>query len=188
MDAFELAGLFWMAIFILWAVLRFTTKKTVEVGSDTRARILVGVVLLAWLILFNRQFRPGFLGERFMPVVPVASYTGLGLTIIGLGFAAWARFAIGRNWGSLITVQENHELMRSGPYAIVRHPIYSGFMLATLGTAIVLGEIGGFVSVALIVLAWGYKAHLEEAFMIQQFGAQYEDYRRHVKALIPGIW
>ena len=177
-----------MAIFILWGIRRVTTKKTVEVGSDLRARLLLGIVLLGWLILFDRRFRPGLLGERFMPVVPVANYAGLALTAIGLGFAAWARFAIGRNWGSLITVQENHELMRSGPYAIVRHPIYAGFMLATLGTAIALGEIGGFISVALVVLAWGYKARLEEAFMIEHFGVEYEHYRQTVKGLIPGIW
>ena len=70
----------------------------------------------------------------------------------------------------------------------MRHPIYSGFMLATLGTALILGEIGGLISVALIVIAWGYKAHLEEAFMIEQFGNEYEDYRHTVKGLIPGIW
>ena len=78
--------------------------------------------------------------------------------------------------------------MRTGPYAIVRHPIYSGFMLATLGTAITLGQVGGLVSLALIVISWGYKARLEESFMIEQFGAEYEEYRRHVHGLIPGIW
>ena len=88
----------------------------------------------------------------------------------------------------MITVQENHKLIRQGPYAIVRHPIYSGFMLATLGTALILGEIGGLISVALIVIAWGYKAHLEESFMTEQFGSEYEDYRHNVKGLIPGIW
>jgi len=81
-----------------------------------------------------------------------------------------------RNWGGMITVQQDHKLIQRGPYAIVRHPIYSGFMLATLGTAIILGEIGGLVSVALIVISWGYKAHLEESFMIEQFGVEYEKY------------
>jgi protein-S-isoprenylcysteine O-methyltransferase Ste14 len=76
----------------------------------------------------------------------------------------------------MITVQQDHKLIQRGPYAIVRHPIYSGFMLATLGTAIILGEIGGLVSVALIVISWGYKAHLEESFMIEQFGVEYEKY------------
>lgn len=188
MDTFNLAGLLWLAIFVLWALLGLTAKRTVGSHSDARARVSVWFVMLAWLILFNRNLRPGVLGERFLPVGPATDYIGLALTIAGLGFAVWARFVIGRNWGGMITVQQDHKLMLRGPYAIVRHPIYSGFMLATLGTAIVLGEIGGLVSVALIVIAWGYKARLEESFMIEQFGAEYEEYRRKVKGLIPGVW
>lgn len=188
MDTFNIAALLWSAIFILWAILRFTTKSTVGSRSDARAGISVIFVWLAWLILFNRNLRPGVLGERFMRVMPAINYIGLALTIIGLGFAVWARFTIGRNWGAMITVQQDHKLIQRGPYAIVRHPIYSGFMLATLGTAIILGEFGGLISVALIVIAWGYKARLEEGFMIEKFGAEYEEYRRRVKGLVPGVW
>ena len=188
MDTFNAAGLLWLAVFILWAILRLTTKKTVGSHSDARAQVSVWFVWLAWLILFNRNLRPGVLGERFFPVSPAINAIGMALTIVGLGFAVWARFAIGRNWGAMITVQEDHKLIQQGPYAIVRHPIYSGFMLATLGTALILGEFGGLISVVLIVLAWGYKAHMEESFMIEQFGTEYEDYRHRVKGLIPGIW
>jgi protein-S-isoprenylcysteine O-methyltransferase Ste14 len=78
--------------------------------------------------------------------------------------------------------------MRRGPYGIVRHPIYSGFMLATLGTAMVQGEVWRLSSVALIVIAWGYKARMEEKFLIERFGDQYEQYRRDVKALVPAVW
>jgi protein-S-isoprenylcysteine O-methyltransferase Ste14 len=187
-DAFDVAGLLWLAVFVLWAILGLTTKRTVGSHSDARARASVWFVWLAWLILFNRNLRPGVLGERFLPVGPAINSLGPALTIAGLGFAVWARFAIGRNWGGMITVQQDHKLIQRGPYAIVRHPIYSGFMLATLGTAIILGEIGGLVSVALIVISWGYKAHLEESFMIEQFGVEYEKYRHKVKRLIPGIW
>jgi protein-S-isoprenylcysteine O-methyltransferase Ste14 len=187
-SALRVAGFCWMAIFVLWAILGFAVKKTVGSRSDARARIAVWGVMLAWLILFSDDFRPGVLSERFLPMDPAIANAGLAITIIGLGFAVWARFIIGRNWGGLITVQQDHKLMRDGPYGIVRHPIYSGFMLATLGTAIIVGQVGGLISVALIVIAWGYKARLEETFMVEQFGAEYEDYRRHVKALIPGVW
>ena len=187
-SALRVAGFCWMAIFVLWAILGLTAKQTVGSRSDARARIAVWGVLLAWLILFSGGLRRGVLAIRFLPMDPAIAYVGLAITIIGLGFAVWARFAIGRNWGGLITVQQDHKLMRTGPYGIVRHPIYSGFMLATLGTAIIVGEIGGLVSVALIVISWGYKARLEESFMIEQFGAEYEDYRRDVKGLIPGVW
>jgi protein-S-isoprenylcysteine O-methyltransferase Ste14 len=181
--AFHIAGFAWLAIFILWAVLRFTTKKTVDSWSDIRARLALWGVLLAWFILFSDT-----LTARVLPIDPAIDYFGLALTLLGLGFAAWARFTIGRNWGDLITVQQDHELVRKGPYGIVRHPIYAGFMLATLGTAIIRGDLGGLVAVALIVIAWGYKARLEESFMIKQFGAEYEQYRHDVKGLIPGVW
>jgi hypothetical protein len=96
-DTFNLAGLLWLAVFILWAILGLTTKRTVGSHSDALARVSVWFVWLAWLILFNRNFRPGVLGERFFPVGPATNHIGLGLTIAGLGFAVWARFVIGRN-------------------------------------------------------------------------------------------
>ena len=138
-----LIGPMWLAIFIIWAISGLKTKRTVGSASDARARISLGGALLGWLMLFNRGFRPGLLSERFVANGPIPAYLGTTLTAIGLGFAVWARFTIGRNWGRLITVQEDHQLIRTGPYAIVRHPIYSGFMLATFGTALAIGEVHG---------------------------------------------
>jgi len=184
----DLIGLMWIAIFVIWAISGLTTKRTVGSGSDSQARFLLWGVMLGWLMAFGQSFRPGVLGERFIPKQPAGAYVGFALTAVGLGFALWARFAIGRNWGSLVTVQEGHKVARSGPYAIVRHPIYSGFMLATLGTAIAIGEVGGLVGTALVIISWAYKSRLEEAFMIEHFGAEYQQYRQQVKGLIPGIW
>jgi len=184
----DVIGPMWMGIFIIWAISGLNTKRTVGSASDTRARISLGGVLLGWLILFNRWSRPGVLGERFVSIGPGVVYTGTALTAVGLGFALWARFTIGRNWGRLITVQEDHQLTRTGPYAIVRHPIYSGFMLATFGTALAIGEVGGLVSTALVVISWGYKSRLEERYMIEHFGTEYEQYRQQVSGLLPGIW
>ena len=113
---------------------------------------------------------------------------GLALTLIGLAFSVWARFCIGKNWSARIELKQGHQLIRRGPYAIVRHPIYLGFMLATLGTAIAFAEWSGLLAFALIVLAWGYKARLEESAMIEQFGSEYEEYRRNVKGFIPFVW
>ncbi len=186
--ASEIVGSMWLAIFIIWAISGISMKRTVGSSSDTQARLLLWGVLLGWFILFSPGLWLVFLPGRFVPYGPAAAYTGLALTTLGLGFALWARFTIGRNWGRLITVQEGHKLVRNGPYAIVRHPIYAGFMLATLGTAVAHGDAAGLVATALVVISWGYKSRLEEALMVEQFGEEYEDYRRHVKALIPGIW
>jgi protein-S-isoprenylcysteine O-methyltransferase Ste14 len=174
----------WLAIFVIWAIASVSAKQTVRSQFDLRARGPVWVVWAAWWFLFAERFRPGVLGVRFgaMP------YTGLAITVVGLAFAVWARFYIGKNWDGLIALKEDHQLVRGGPYGIVRHPIYSGFMLATFGTALAQGDVGGLVSTALVVIAWGYKATVEETFMTQQFGEQYEQYRREVKGLVPLVW
>ncbi len=188
MDVQRIIPILWPGIFVLWAIAGATAKRTVRAQFDLRARAPVWVVILAWFLLLDPRFRPGLLGLRFVPMTDATAYTGFALTAFGLAFAVWARFCIGRNWDGLVALKEDHQLVRGGPYAIVRHPIYSGFMLATLGTAIVDGEVAGLVSTAMIVVAWGYKARVEEAFMIEQFGAEYEQYRRDVKGLIPLIW
>jgi protein-S-isoprenylcysteine O-methyltransferase Ste14 len=178
----------WMAIFLLWAITGFTSKQTVEAKSEGPSRIAVWIVWLAWWLLLTHGFGNEVLSFRFLPKTTGSSYAGLAITVAGLGLSVWARFQIGRNWSGLIHVKEGHQLMRAGPYAIVRHPIYSGFMLATLGTAIAFGEISGLIAFVMILAAWGYKSRLEETAMIEHFGAEYETYRREVKGLIPFVW
>jgi protein-S-isoprenylcysteine O-methyltransferase Ste14 len=181
-------SLLWMGIFLLWMITAFTSKQTMRSRSEGPSRIAVWIVWIAWWLLFTHGFNTEPLKSRFIPMTPAAAYIGLSITIAGLGLSVWARFYLGKNWSGLIEVKEGHELMRSGPYAIVRHPIYSGFMLATLGTAIAYGELSGLIAFVLILAAWGYKARLEEKAMIEQFGAEYETYRHNVKGLIPFIW
>ena len=178
----------WMPVFLLWAITSGSSKRTVQSRSDSESRVAIWVVWIAWLLLFGHGFRRPPLSAHFTDVTPATASIGLALTVIGLGFSVWARFAIGSNWSPWIELKQGHQLIRTGPYAILRHPIYSGFMLATLGTAIALAEWSGLLAFALIVLAWGYKARLEEKVMLEQFGSEYEEYRRKVKGLIPFVW
>jgi len=187
-DVQRIIAFLWLGIFVLWAIAGVTVKQTVQSQFDLRSRGPVWVVILAWFLLLNPRYRPGLLGLRFVPMTEAVAYAGLAITVIGLVFAVWARFYIGRNWDGLIALKEDHQLVRRGPYAIVRHPIYSGFMLATLGTAIAQGQLAGLVSTVMIVLAWGYKSRVEERFMTARFGAEYDQYRREVKALVPMVW
>ncbi|MBV9269207.1 MAG: isoprenylcysteine carboxylmethyltransferase family protein [Acidobacteriaceae bacterium] len=106
----------------------------------------------------------------------------------GIIFDLWARFVLGRNWSGTVTVKQDHELVQSGPYGVVRHPIYSGFLLALAGTVIAQGDVGAFLGLVLATLALRLKSLTEEAFMTQQFGSQYTTYKRTVKALIPFVW
>ena len=114
-------------------------------------------------------------------------WTGFAVTVAGAAFAIWARLLLGANWSATVTVKQNHELKRTGPYAIVRHPIYSGFLLAMLGTAIAYGEIRGLIALLIALIAWRVKSLIEERFMMDQFGEQYVQYKREVRALIPFV-
>jgi len=178
----------WLAIFILWGITGRMTKRTNDSRSEGLSQVALWIVWIAWVLLLSRGFGNTVLSRPVVPMTTTTQYIGLLFTIAGLGFAVWARFQIGRNWSPLIELKEGHQLMRTGPYALVRHPIYSGFMLATLGTAIANRAIVGFLSVLLVVAAWGYKARLEEKALRERFGEGYEAYRKTVKSLVPFIW
>ena len=92
---------------------------------------------------------------------------------------------LGRNWSAAVTVKAGHELVTTGPYAIVRHPIYAGLLLAFIGTAVARGDLGAVAAVVLVGWAFRRKTRLEERWMREQFGAAYEAYARRVPALFP---
>jgi protein-S-isoprenylcysteine O-methyltransferase Ste14 len=102
-------------------------------------------------------------------------------------FAVWARGYLGSNWSRSVTIKQDHQLIVSGPYAVVRHPIYTGILGGFVGSAIAIGQIRGIVVLLMIALVLWAKLRLEEQWMRSQFGATYQDYSRHVAALVPYI-
>jgi protein-S-isoprenylcysteine O-methyltransferase Ste14 len=177
----------WIVAGIVWMVGALGTKRTARAQSSGSRLIDISLAALAFALLFNDRFAIGLLARRFVPYSLVIAYAGLALTLTGIGFAIWARVFLGRNWSAIVTIKQDHQMVRNGPYALVRHPIYSGFLLALLGSALVLGEVRGLVAVGLAFLAWWFKSRLEEKFMEQQFGEEYAVYKRRVKALIPFV-
>jgi len=115
-------------------------------------------------------------------------WLGWSLTVLGLGFAIWARVHLGGNWSGAVTVKAGHELVRTGPYRRVRHPIYTGVLLAALGAVFAIGERSCLVGIVLLIPALLWKIHLEERNMDALFGPVYADYRRHSAALLPGLY
>src|SRR5215471_3875793 len=179
---YRIIGISWFAMFLVWVVTGINLKDTARSRSEGSSRIAVYIVWAGWWLLFTRGFRIDPLSRQVLERSTSTAYVGLAITETGLAFAILARLYIGKNWSALIQVKEGHELIQSGPYAVVRHPIYSGLMFATLGTAIAYGELSGFLGFVMVVVAWGYKSRLEEEAMKEQFGAQYKQYRSHVKA------
>jgi len=185
---FRYCGYAWALFAIGWFIAALDTKPAARVLS-LRVRVVQRIVLfLGYFLVFLPQFRVGFLGEHVLPANRSAGYVGFVLTLAGLAFAWWARIYLGRNWSSIPMVREAHELIRTGPYSIVRHPIYTGLLLALLGTAIALGEIRGFIGFILMLIELKIRSSIEEKFMTEEFPSDYPKYRQKVKALIPYLW
>src|SRR5581483_4067644 len=177
----------WIVLGAIWVVTAMTAKRSRRI-EPSASRILHFIFMtIAFGLLFRGDMRIGALGIRVVPNSFAVAWTGFALTLLGAIFAIWARLMLGANWSGVVSVKENHVLVRRGPYQVVRHPIYAGGLLAMLGTALVYGRAACFVAVLLAFIGWWFKARKEEQFMIQEFGEQYRLYREQVKRLIPFV-
>ena len=114
-------------------------------------------------------------------------FIGAALTVLGCLFAIWTRFTLGSNWSGRVTLKTDHSLVVRGPYSFVRHPIYTGILLAVLGTVVAVDQWKGLIPFFLVIAIFMLKINQEERLMMQTFPEDYGAYRKHVKALIPGL-
>ena len=185
MDPFRIAiWLCWAIFIVVWAVTALFVKRTVE--RSPRWGLMAGFVVI-FAVRAVTQLSPA-LRRELWPRTPELGLIATLLTSIGLAIALWARAALGRNWSGTITFKEDHELIQRGPYAWVRHPIYSGLLLMALGTALDSTRPTSFVFLAGLFALLVLKARAEERLMLRHFPDAYADYRQRVKALIPGVW
>jgi protein-S-isoprenylcysteine O-methyltransferase Ste14 len=183
----NLIGVLWVAWLAYWFVAARSAKQSSRVESPlSRAGHLLPLAFAAWL-LWADHAPGGFLSGRMLPDTPATFWCGFAVTAFGLGFSVWARRMLGRNWSGIVTVKQDHELIRSGPYRFVRHPIYTGLLIAFAGSAIARGEWRGLLAVAIAFAALWRKLKLEERWMIETFGDAYVRYRAEVRALIPFV-
>ena len=178
----------WEALGILWLIGLVFTKRTARTRATCARLFYMLVALLAFLFLAGNRFDAGWFGARFVPASPSCGWTGIALTLCGCAFAAWARLTLGANWSGRPTVKVGHELIIRGPYALVRHPIYTGILLAAAGTAVAIGKWSCLVGLMLLVIAFLMKMSQEERLMLETFPQSYPAYRTRVRALIPGVF
>ncbi len=175
----------WLAWAAYWWVSSCKVKPAVR-RESLSSRLSHGLPLaLAALCLLARIAPIPALQDRVLPATPGLSVLAAVLTAAGLLFSVWARWSLGANWSASVTIKDRHELVTNGPYGVVRHPIYTGMLLALLGSALAVGEWRAVFALALAALALGRKRRLEERWMLQQFGEAYRTYARTVPALIP---
>lgn len=117
-----------------------------------------------------------------------AQWTGVGLTVAGHAFSIWARLHLGKYWSGTVALKEGHKLITSGPYGMVRHPIYTGLFISLLGSAMAATTIESFVGLVLMFCSYIIKWRREEKLMIAEFGQEYRDYMARTKAVIPYVF
>ena len=177
----------WAAWVLYWFLSAWRVRRTGR-GESTGQRFLTAAVLgVGGFLIFARSSGLGPLDRRFLPNDPIVKAGAMVLIVTGLGISVWARRHIGQFWSARVMLKENHQLIQSGPYARVRHPIYSGILLAMIGTGLFVGEWRATFGVLLVFLAHGWKARREEALLAGQFGASYEEYRKRTGSLLPRL-
>jgi protein-S-isoprenylcysteine O-methyltransferase Ste14 len=176
----------WVAWALFWLVSAIGTKATQRREPFSSRLAYVLPLLIGGLLIGVRELPWGeLLAMRLWPRSFLIYTIGLIVLIAGLGFSVWARMHLGRNWSGSVTVKEGHELIRSGPYGYVRHPIYTGILIGVIGTALTSGTLRSLLGFVIIAAALVRKLRMEEGFMREVFPGQYEKYCEEVPALIP---
>ena len=177
----------WCGWAAYWWLLSRRVKTTVRSESYASRLTHVLPLVVAGTLLAAPNLRLGPLDTPLLQQTDVTFWVGAGLTVAGLLFAIWARHYIGANWSGTVTIKDEHELVTTGPYALVRHPIYTGLLLALIGTAFAVGQWRAVVAVVITVIAIVHKLRIEERWMLERFGEAYRAYCARVPRLVPRI-
>ena len=182
MHAVELVfAVVWTAFWLYWLVAAFSMKRgRVPWSRELGIRAVLAVIVILLI-------RLGAFRDHGLNTDPWRAGLGLVLFALGLGFAIWARLNIGRNWGTPMTQKNEPELVTSGPYHLVRHPIYSGVLVAGVGTAVALSWMW-LIAAVLAGIYFVYSATVEERFLTEQFPDTYPAYKRSTKMLVPFVF
>jgi protein-S-isoprenylcysteine O-methyltransferase Ste14 len=175
----------WILFYSYWLLSAIGVKKAVRAtpwwkGAGVRLLLVIAALILTRLLRVHHIFfrRPSELALNIV---------GIGICIAGLAFAVWARLKLGRNWGTPMSLKQGHELVTTGPYRFVRHPIYTGILVALVGTAFVAGMFWLLIFI-IICPYFVYSARTEERLMMQQFPDGYPAYKKRTSALVPFVW
>lgn len=177
----------WVVFFAYWMVSAWRDRAPYKRRSS-RLSILsyMAVPIAIWLIVIG-QLAPWLLVARFLPDNIIAEAAGIIITAAGVGFAILARIHLGKNWSGQPSIRVDHRIIRTGPYSIVRHPIYTGLLTGIAGTAIATGSVTAACLLVIILIVFVLKIRIEERFLLEEFGEEYARYKREVKGLVPFV-
>jgi len=192
LNPFDLMPLTWLAILTLWFVWSLSWGAAANWSAPVKNRLGTGIEIRHWLPLtagIILLFGPFYVLQdvtRLWDVGTAGGWLCFVAAAIGFGLCWWARLHLGQLWSASVTRKEGHRIVDTGPYALVRHPIYTGIIIAGLATAVVQGSVFALIGVALLIVSFHIKARMEESFLRRELGsAAYDSYARRVPMLVP---
>lgn len=180
-----LCGLSWCVSAVYWAMAARSTLA-IKRGEGPAHILHVLPTTLALLVIFYSHYF-SYLGATVYKTAALA-WLGILVTLAGHLFCVWARIHIGKYWSGTVAIKHDHKIVDTGPYAFVRHPIYTGVLVATLGSALAAGTALAFVCVFVMILTYLPKWKREEDIMLEEFGQSYADYMKRTKTIIPYVY
>jgi protein-S-isoprenylcysteine O-methyltransferase Ste14 len=185
-------NLFWInaGLWIAWCAYWFIAARFAKRAKSSESWLMRLSHLVPAAVCFYLVFHDPGKAVLFGPIYENYELRIIGtmITAAGLLFAMWARVHLGRNWSGMVTLKQGHELIRSGPYRLTRHPIYTGFLTAILGSSIAMGTGDAFIGLAVMTIACVVKLHREEKWLAAEFGSSYRQFQTEVAMLVPFVF
>jgi protein-S-isoprenylcysteine O-methyltransferase Ste14 len=185
--AFYVTATCWGVFYTYWLVSAFATKRTAVRESFPGSFIYRIPVVVAGIVLVYAARMPKPMSAVIFPSTTPICVLVVAFSTTGLVTCLWARITLGRNWSSVVMVKVDHELVQTGPYRFVRHPIYSGIILMFAAIVLLVGRAAGILAFGLFVFSFVLKLRREERMMLKQFPTSYPEYVKKTKLLVPFI-
>jgi protein-S-isoprenylcysteine O-methyltransferase Ste14 len=176
----------WLLFSALWLIAAFGSKPALRAeGAWERLSHILFMAAGFVLLYDSAPSCLNWLNRSFVPDRRSIDWLGAWLALVGVLFAIWARMTIGKEWSGEVQIKQGHQLIRSGPYAHIRHPIYTGLLIAVSGTALAAGEYRALLGVMVICIGFARKAKKEESFLAARFGPAFDEHRRQTGFFLP---
>ncbi|HCQ12190.1 isoprenylcysteine carboxylmethyltransferase family protein [Flavobacterium sp.] len=179
--------LIWISLLLFWIISGRNNKQSIYKESFFKRFLFYWLPLLVAILLLGpgEWFGHTLIRENFVEQTNLVGVIGLSVSFVGLLIACWSRYLLGKNWSLSVQKKENHELINSGPYSILRHPIYTGILLIFIGNTIIVGDYRGIIAVVIVFISFWFKLKKEEKWLIEIFGEDYHNYKKTTKAILP---
>jgi protein-S-isoprenylcysteine O-methyltransferase Ste14 len=183
----EIVAACWVVLAVYWAWGAGQTRPAKQVETLASSAVSGVLMWMGSVLLSASAVRPHLVAVASLAPSPVRQIVGTALVALGVAFAIWSRIVLGSNWSRVARISEGQRLVESGPYRIVRNPIYSGFLLAVFGMALASGSVVAFAGLLLVFAGLWRKARVEERLLAAEFGDEYVAYAKRVKSIIPFV-